>query len=302
MDNNRTLYIILALLGVLIVCLIVVLVMFFIYVRPQLTGETSQTETAVVQETGAVLTLTAQTTISVTPTLSPSGTPPPTATIPSTAVPPTATSGAPTITANVATNCRMGNTTDYPIVGALQPGQTSAVVGRDAAVQWWYIKNPDNPTTDCWVWGQTTTVSGDTSGLPVVDPPPLPTPEETPIASFNANFAGVHDCGGQLTAIFSVKNNGDIALESMSITIVDITADQTLFGPATSNAPFMGSASECPPGGDTLPPGASGFVGGSLGPGAPIGNQIEATITLCSENDLVGGCSTDNVQFNIPLL
>jgi hypothetical protein len=41
---------------------------------------------------------------------------------------------------------------------------------------WWVIDLADS-SSDCWVWGQLVTTSGDTSGVPVVTPPALPEPE-----------------------------------------------------------------------------------------------------------------------------
>jgi hypothetical protein len=75
---------------------------------------------------------------------------------------------APEISANVNTNCRSGPSTHYVIDGYLMVGTTSYVYGRDYASQWWYIQNPTNKSAYCWVWSESTTISGDASGVPVV--------------------------------------------------------------------------------------------------------------------------------------
>jgi hypothetical protein len=91
--------------------------------------------------------------------------PPPTATqIPATL----ASTSAPVISAAVNTNCRQGPSTYYRIVGYLLVGDTSTVHGRDSSNYWWYIENPQHTGYYCWVWSESTTVTGDISGVPVV--------------------------------------------------------------------------------------------------------------------------------------
>lgn len=80
-----------------------------------------------------------------------------------------------TVTVSVDTNCRLGPGTLYEIVGVLPVGQVAEVVGRSASSDNWIISLPSNPAVTCWVWGQYATVSGDTSTLPVITPPPAPT-------------------------------------------------------------------------------------------------------------------------------
>jgi uncharacterized protein YraI len=80
-----------------------------------------------------------------------------------------------TVTVSVDTNCRLGPGTLYEIVGVLPVGQVAEVVGRSASSDNWIISLPSNLAVTCWVWGQYATVSGDTSTLPVITPPPAPT-------------------------------------------------------------------------------------------------------------------------------
>ncbi len=80
-----------------------------------------------------------------------------------------------TVTVSVDTNCRLGPGTAYAIVGALAVGQSAEVVGRSASSDNWIIRLPSNLAVTCWLWGQYATVSGDTSTLPVITPPPTPT-------------------------------------------------------------------------------------------------------------------------------
>ena len=91
----------------------------------------------------------------------------------------TATSVAPQVSVSVATNCRTGPGVAYERVGALLVGQVAEVVGRNSTLNYWVIRNPDGTGQLCWLWGQFATVTGNTSTLPEVTPPPLPTPTAT---------------------------------------------------------------------------------------------------------------------------
>jgi hypothetical protein len=97
----------------------------------------------------------------VTPT--PSETPSPTPCIPSVSV-------------STNTNCRSGPGQAYDYLGALLTGEEAEIVGQSSVSNYYVIDNPDNPGQDCWLWGQYAQVVCDTSGLPVLTPPPTPTP------------------------------------------------------------------------------------------------------------------------------
>ena len=96
--------------------------------------------------------------------------------------------------------------------------------------------------------------------------------------------------------------NGDTKLESMRFTLENGSGGAPIFGPATYNAPFMTSISECPPSADSLFPGASGYVGGGEIPDAVlVGTTFRATIKLYSENSLNGVCGQQTIEFVKPI-
>jgi len=88
----------------------------------------------------------------------------------------------PVISAKVNTNCRAGAAPNFKILGYLLVGETSYVHAKDPWGYWWYIENPDHPGKYCWIWRETTEVTGDTDKIPVKQPPPTytPTPTDTP--------------------------------------------------------------------------------------------------------------------------
>jgi hypothetical protein len=82
----------------------------------------------------------------------------------------------PLVTVSMDTRCRTGPGTVYDVLGVLLIGQTAEVVGRSHNSDNWIIKLPDTPSVTCWLWAYYSTITGDTSGVPVVQPPPTPTP------------------------------------------------------------------------------------------------------------------------------
>jgi len=87
----------------------------------------------------------------------------------------------PIATADVDANCRFGPSSAYIIRGTLFAAQSAPIVGRLADNSWWVIHLEDIGV-DCWVWDDIVTVSGDTSGVPIVTPPSLPTASPTSAA------------------------------------------------------------------------------------------------------------------------
>jgi hypothetical protein len=68
-------------------------------------------------------------------------------------------------------NCRYGPSVAYSIVGGLDLGRQAEMVGQSADSQWWYVKNPSNPSTNCWLAASVTEAVGNVEALPVVDAP-----------------------------------------------------------------------------------------------------------------------------------
>jgi hypothetical protein len=73
---------------------------------------------------------------------------------------------------NQPVNCRYGPSTAYAIVGGLEVGRQAEIVGKNSDVTWWYVKNPSDPSTFCWLAASLIEVTGTTDALPVVSAPP----------------------------------------------------------------------------------------------------------------------------------
>lgn len=287
MKNTQKLWIIIVVLGLIFLFLAIVFSVDFIPYRRQEADQAFQTSTALAQTSTAQ----AAPTNTLVPTVIQTE-----VKIATTETPPAQT-GALTISAIVDTNCRLGPSTLYDIVGYLLADRQSEVRGRNDAQTWWYIENPGKSGAYCWVWGQTTNVQGDVSLLPVIDPPP---PPERPEVAYSVSFSRVSICNGATTAMFEVVNLGSMPLESASIRIQNLANNVMSSGPISPNAPFTNSASECPPGADSLLAGASGFVGSNFPGITAVKSDYKATITLCAEESVSGHCVTTVSEFQHP--
>jgi hypothetical protein len=68
-------------------------------------------------------------------------------------------------------NCRFGPGVVYAIVSALNPQQTTQIVGKNAEGTWWYVRDPGRPGGFCWVAMSVTNAAGNLEGVAVVAPP-----------------------------------------------------------------------------------------------------------------------------------
>jgi len=199
----------------------------------------------------------------------------------------------PMVTVSLETNCRSGPGPAYDILGVLFVGQSAEVVGRSIYDDNWIIKLPSNPAITCWLWGYYATVVGDTSGLPALTPPPTPTPAAN--FTFSYSFWGISP--GYQCLLFNVTNTGSTTWESFYITIHDITHGDT--GSRPSNV-FINYDTWCAVTGSQLDlmPGEMGTASGIMHMiHDASGENFEATLKLCSQDDLTGICLTKTISF-----
>jgi uncharacterized protein YraI len=152
----------------------------------------------------------------LTPTVIPA-TATPVATLPP---PPTATPSTPMATANVNANVRSGDSTQYPIVGALREGESAPIVGISSFGTGWYVI--DLSGRRVWISPSVVNVSGDTTGLPRINPPPVPTPvaTATPVTQANIVIDAVNispfplNCNQTASINVTIRNAGTGATNS----------------------------------------------------------------------------------------
>ena len=68
-------------------------------------------------------------------------------------------------------NCRSGPGTAFTVIGELKPGRQAEIKGKNIDVTWWYVKNPSDPSTFCWLAADFVNTEGNVEALPVVNPP-----------------------------------------------------------------------------------------------------------------------------------
>lgn len=108
------------------------------------------------------------------------------------------------------TNCRAGQDTAFDILVTMQEGEESEAVGIDTSGNYWYIRNPSNPSQFCWLWGKYATPSGPWESLPVYTPIPTPTPG----VDFKLTYAGITQCTSNWLVQFQIDNVGSKTFES----------------------------------------------------------------------------------------
>lgn len=70
-------------------------------------------------------------------------------------------------------NCRFGPGTSYAVIGALVLGRQAEMIGRNEDSTWWYVRNPSDPSTSCWLSADFVQTVGNVQSLPVVNPPEI---------------------------------------------------------------------------------------------------------------------------------
>jgi len=204
------------------------------------------------------------------------------------------------ISANINTNCRSGPGPQYKLVGYLIKGQQSEVLARNSSSSWWYIRNPSHPERSCWVWAQTTDISGDSSSIPLYSSLAAQTPASTSGLAFKIESVNLTFCSGMPAAVFGVENRGSVRFESASLTFEDLTSSVTLLKIGASNSPFRGAIRNCPTGKSSLASGGLRFIGGPLAQAARHSHDGRVTIQLCTQDGLGGECVQRSAEFVIP--
>jgi len=225
------------------------------------------------------------------PTATPSNTPLPTLTPTITLTP---TPEGAWINVSTETRCRLGPGKAYDQVGGLPSGKMVQVFGKNPNGDYYYIRNPDNPASFCWVWGYYATPQGSFAAVPVFTPPASP----TPVPAFTVAHLGIINCGGMYAFRFAINNTGSITWESIRIVVTDNTTATSKTTILDSFRSYNGCLLEMDQA--DLMPGESGNVA-NVNPGQfnydPTGHSITATFTLCSQNSLTGTCLSQTINF-----
>jgi uncharacterized protein YraI len=140
----------------------------------------------------------------------------PTATsIPTSTLPPSVVA-----TAGINLNCRSGPSSNFDLIIVLNQGASGKVIGKNSVntPKWYQLELEDGK--QCWVAGDSLTITGDVSGVPEKASPPTPTP--VPPASLwagtwttweNVCFSNQTDCEQQITVTFTMTGPNTLTTE-----------------------------------------------------------------------------------------
>ena len=100
--------------------------------------------------------------------------------------PPTATPiTEPQIRTQAAMNVRGGPGTNYPLIGALNAGESVRITGKNPGGDWWQITLENG--VDGWVYGPLVEISGDTAAVALAEIPTPPPATATPVPAAPTN-------------------------------------------------------------------------------------------------------------------
>jgi hypothetical protein len=207
----------------------------------------------------------------------------------------TPTPAVPMVSVTVNTNCRFGPGQLYEYLGALLEGETAEIHGRDPEGNFWYIENPDQPGSYCWITAAYAQVTGDTSQVPELTPPPTPTYTPIPL-NFDIDEAISLACGADRFIEFTVRNTGMQTFRSFTLYVEDL--DTSVVKTFIGNSFYV--VSGCPSGfSHSVDPGGQAFIKVGIYTYDPFGNQVRTTAKMCSEEMQGGICVEKTFTHNV---
>jgi hypothetical protein len=207
----------------------------------------------------------------------------------------TATPGPVTISVTRPTHCRSGPGKQFEIVGSLLVGMKANVVGREPTNQYWYIENPYVFTEYCWVWGQYAEFEGNSLLVPLVTSPPTPTTTGSaiPTLDFDLKGSGFQSCNGTFWMNIEITSASQSIFESVKIEVFDKDKSITRVLAANNFAAAIGCDGLTV--NDKVTTGVAVLASSAKFDYNFKGNAMQASVTVCTEDDLKGTCTTRNI-------
>jgi hypothetical protein len=201
----------------------------------------------------------------------------------------TPTSETPMITVSRDTNCRVGPGAVYERVGVLLVGETTEIVGREPKGEFWYVRNLDEGSEYCWLWGEYATVTGNIYTLYSFTPVP------PPLTAFGASFTSLVGCQKTWWVNLNMTNDSDALFQSITIVLTDSETNTVVT--MTSNDFVFADGCDASEITDYLVTGGTVNVSSAPFQYNPKGHSLNARITACTGVDQGGTCVTKDVPF-----
>ena len=200
---------------------------------------------------------------------------------------------------NKDSNCRLGPANYYSLVRTLKQGEKVQVVGRDAFNGYFYVRNPEENGSACWVWAKYVTITGDTSRVPVYTAIPTITPTFTPTSApgIAVEYQSLTSCGTDFAIRMLIHNTGSITWKSIRIVVKDNTTNQSFVQESDLFQSYNGCSLEMAQ--KDLTFGEDGYIS-NYNPGQipydPTGHSLTISVTAYSEDGLKGETASDSVK------
>lgn len=205
------------------------------------------------------------------------------------------------LTVSQDTYCRFGGPySSFKILATVKIGQKVEVIARNPENDSYFVKNPYETNSTCWLYGKYATLTGNAAGLTVatMNPTPTPTFTPTPTHGFTVSYVGLESCLPEYAFKLFIKNTGSSIWQSISITGSDTVTAFAINHTSNTFKEFSGCSIGVTQA--DLTPGESSYVL-NVSPGQfnynPTGNNISITVTLCSLDGLAGTCKSIPLSF-----
>lgn len=205
------------------------------------------------------------------------------------------------LTVSQDTYCRFGAPySSFKILATVKTGQKVEVIARNPENDSYYVKNPYETNTTCWLYGKYATLTGNSGALPVstMNPTPTPTYTPTPAIGFTVSYVGLETCAPQYAFKLFIKNTGSSIWQSISITGSDTVTAFAINHSSNTFKEYSGCSIGVTQG--DLTPGETSYVL-NVSPGQfnydPTGHNISITVTLCSLDGGAGTCKSIPLSF-----
>ncbi|PKN98737.1 MAG: hypothetical protein CVU42_11005 [Chloroflexi bacterium HGW-Chloroflexi-4] len=205
------------------------------------------------------------------------------------------------LTVSQDTYCRFGGPySSFKIITTVKIGQKVEVIARNPENDSYYVKNPYEANSTCWLYGKYATVTGNASGLTVatMNPTPTPTYTPTPAIGFSVNYVSLETCGPQYAFKLFIKNTGSSTWQYISITGSDTVTAFAINHSSNTFKEYAGCVAGVVQA--DLTPGESSYVL-NVSPGQfnydPTGHNISINVTLCTLDGGAGTCKSVPLSF-----
>jgi hypothetical protein len=178
-----------------------------------------------------------------------------------------------------ATNCRLGPQDIYELIHIFKQGTFVDMLGKNEAGSFYYVVDQGSGTIKCWIWKEYTTPEGNVAKLPVFTPPPSP----VPIFKFTLSY---NSTTGKTKVHVYVQNTGNVPLQSWSATFKDTNTGETL----TGSGDVFGNAAK-------VSVGNTGVISSKEFSANTIGHQMKVNAKICTEDGLLGKCTSQVLNF-----